>query len=67
MNARVVGDCIAAARKQLKSDWDVDRPRMIAELLSRLATLQQQARMTGRLHIVLGRVSTPARVTWLVG
>ncbi|MEN9784497.1 MAG: Prochlorococcus phage [Pseudomonadota bacterium] len=53
---------LALARDQLRSDWDVQRPQMVADLLSQCATLQQEAREKGQLHIALGAINTAAKL-----
>tara|TARA_B100001939_G_scaffold3718_1_gene3523 strand:- start:942 stop:1265 length:324 start_codon:yes stop_codon:yes gene_type:complete len=53
------------ARDQLKADWDVERPQMVADLLSQCATLQQEARAKGQYHIALGAINTAAKLAQL--
>jgi hypothetical protein len=53
---------LAMARDQLKADWDLERPQMVADLLSQCATLQQEARAAGQLHIALGAINTAAKL-----
>ena len=57
---------LALARDKLRADWDIERPQMIADLLSQCATLQQEARAAGHLHIALGAINTAARLAQLV-
>lgn len=60
-----VGACdsyLAYARAQLKADWDIERPQMVADLLSQLSTLQMEARAKGHYHIALGAINTAARL-----
>ena len=63
--SETVDDYLQEARKQLKADWDLERPQMLADLLSQLATIQQQAREKGHLHIALGAVNTAAKLAQL--
>lgn len=63
--ALTVDDYLTEARKQLKADWDLERPQMLADLLSQLATIQQDAREKGHLHIALGAVNTAAKLAQL--
>jgi len=56
---------LAMARDQLKADWDLERPQMIADLLSQCSTLQLEARKAGQLHIALGAINTAARLAQL--
>ena len=60
-----VDDYLQEARKQLKADWDLERPQMLADLLSQLATIQQDAREKGNLAIALGAVNTAAKLAQL--
>lgn len=53
---------LALAREKLKADWDIERPQMVADLLSQCATLQQEAREKGQLHIALGAINTAAKL-----
>ena len=53
------------ARDQLKADWDIERPQMIADLLSQCSTLQMEARRAGQYHIALGAINTAARLAQL--
>jgi len=53
------------ARDQLKADWDIERPQMVADLLSQCATLQMEARRAGQYHIALGAINTAARLAQL--
>jgi hypothetical protein len=53
------------ARAQLKADWDIERPQMIADLLSQCSTLQLEARKAGQLHIALGAINTAAKLAQL--
>ncbi|MFN7322914.1 MAG: hypothetical protein ACK5SP_01450 [bacterium] len=53
------------AREQLKADWDIERPQMIADLLSQCSTLQLEARRAGQYHIALGAINTAAKLAQL--
>ena len=53
---------LAMARDKLKADWDIERPQMVADLLSQCATLQLEAREKGQLHIALGAINTAAKL-----
>jgi hypothetical protein len=53
------------ARDQLKADWDIERPQMIADLLSQCSTLQMEARRAGQFHIALGAINTAAKLAHL--
>jgi len=59
---RTCDNYLAAARDQLRSDWEIERPQMIADLLSQCSTLQQEARQAGQFHIALGCINTAARL-----
>jgi hypothetical protein len=59
------GRYLAMAREQLKADWDVERPQMIADLLSQCSTLQIEARRAGQYHIALGAINTAAKLAQL--
>jgi hypothetical protein len=50
------------ARDQMKADWDLERPQMVADLLSQCSTLQMEARRAGQYHIALGAINTAARL-----
>jgi len=53
------------ARDQMKADWDIERPQMVADLLSQCSTLQIEARMAGQYHIALGAINTAAKLAQL--
>jgi hypothetical protein len=53
------------AREMLKADWDIERPQMIADLLSQCSTLQMEARRAGQYHIALGAINTAAKLAQL--
>lgn len=56
---------LALAREQIKADWDIQRPQMIADLLSQCSTLQVEARAAGQYHIALGAINTAAKLAQL--
>jgi hypothetical protein len=63
---RTVENYLAAARDQMRADWDLERPQMIADLLSQCSTLQLEARKAKQYHIALGAINTAARLAKLV-
>lgn len=63
---RTADNYLAAARDQLRADWDLERPQMIADLLSQCSTLQLEARKAKQYHIALGAINTAARLAKLV-
>ena len=62
---RAVDKYLSLAREQLKADWDLERPQMVADLLSQCSTLQMEARRAGQYHIALGAISTAAKLASL--
>ena len=62
---RTADSYLAAARDQLKADWDLERPQMIADLLSQCSTLQLEARKAKQYHIALGAINTAAKLAQL--
>lgn len=65
VNQRTVDRYLQRAREMLKSDWDIERPQMIADLLSQCSTLQIEARRAGQYHIALGAINTAAKLAQL--
>ena len=65
VSERTVDDYLKHARAKLKADFDMDRPQLLAELLSQLSTIQIEARRTGQWNVALGAVNTAARLTQL--
>ena len=63
---RSVDKYLEIARDELKKDWDVERPQMIADLLAQCSTLQMEARRSGQYHIALGAINTAAKLAHLV-
>ena len=66
VDVRTVDRYLAAARDQMRADWDLERPQMIADLLSQCSTLQLEARKAKQYHIALGAINTAARLAKLV-
>ena len=62
---RAVDKYLSLAREQLKADWDLERPQMLADLLSQCSTLQMEARRAGQYHIALGAINTAAKLASL--
>jgi hypothetical protein len=63
---RTVDSYLKTAREKLQKDWDIDRPQMVADLLSQLETLQTEARARNQLNVALGCVNTAAKLAQLV-
>ena len=63
---RSVDKYLQIAREELKKDWDMERPQMIADLLAQCSTLQMEARRSGQYHIALGAINTAAKLAHLV-
>ena len=63
---RSVAKYLQIAREELKKDWDMERPQMIADLLAQCSTLQMEARRSGQYHIALGAINTAAKLAPLV-
>jgi len=63
---RSVAKYLQIAREELKKDWDMERPQMIADLLAQCSTLQMEARRSGQFHIALGAINTAAKLAHLV-
>ena len=53
---------VAMARESIRQDWEIERPQMIAELLSQLSTLEMEAREKGQLAVAFGCINTMARL-----
>ena len=62
---RAVDKYLGMAREQLKADWDIERPQMVADLLSQCSSLQMEARRAGQYHIALGAINTAAKLASL--
>ena len=62
---RSVDKYVEIAREELKKDWDMERPQMIADLLAQCSTLQMEARRSGQYHIALGAINTAAKLAHL--
>jgi hypothetical protein len=65
VSERTVDKYLELARQQIRADWDLERPQMVADLLSQCATLQQEARAKGQYHIALGAINTAAKLAQL--
>tara|TARA_R100000152_G_scaffold7600_1_gene2962 strand:- start:2150 stop:2470 length:321 start_codon:yes stop_codon:yes gene_type:complete len=62
---RTVDSYLNLARAELQRDWDIERPQMVADLLSQCSTLQMEARRAGQYHIALGAINTAAKLAQL--
>ena len=62
---RSVDKYLEIAREELKKDWDMERPQMIADLLAQCSTLHMEARRSGQYHIALGAINTAAKLAHL--
>ena len=62
---RSVDKYLEIAREELKKDWDMERPQMIADLLAQCSTLQMEARRSGQYHIALCAINTAAKLAHL--
>ena len=65
MSERTADNYLEKARQDIKADWDIERPQMIADLLSQCSTLQMEARRAGQYHIALGAINTAAKLASL--
>ena len=63
---RSVAKYLQIARDELKKDWDMERPQMIADLLAQCSTLQMEARRAGQFNIALGAINTATKLAHLV-
>ena len=57
-----VDNYLKKVREDIKKDWDIERPQMIADLLAQCSTLQMEARRAGQFHIALGAINTAAKL-----
>ena len=57
-----VDNYLKKAREDIKQDWDMERPQMIADFLAQLSTLQMEARSSGQFNIALGCINTAAKL-----
>ena len=57
-----VDNYLKKAREDIKKDWDIERPQMIADLLAQCSTLQMEARRAGQFHIAFGAINTAAKL-----
>ena len=62
---RSVDKYLEIARAELKKDWDMERPQMVADLLAQCSTLQMEVRRSGQYHIALGAINTAAKLAHL--
>ena len=62
VSENTVDNYLKKAREDIKKDWDIERPQMIADLLAQCSTLQMEARRAGQFHIALGAINTAAKL-----
>lgn len=66
VSSRTIDRYIAAARQQLRSDWEIDRTDMLCDLFTRLDTLERQARKAGAYAVSLGAINSLARIAQVI-
>ena len=66
VSERTVDRYLMKVREQFKADWDIERPDMMARILTHYSSIHMEARRTGQLHIALGAVNAMARVAAIV-
>ena len=66
LSARQADQYIRKARDIMAEDWEIDRRTFTAELLSQLASLQQESRKNGQGHIALGCINSAAKLAQLI-
>lgn len=57
---------LKVAREKLQQDWTIDRQQMVADLLTQLSTLQDEARKAGNLAVALGCINSAGRIAQIV-
>ena len=62
VSEHTVDNYLKKAREDIKKDWDIERPQMIADLLAQCSTLQMEVRRAGQFHIALGAINTAAKL-----
>ena len=65
VSSKTADKYLEIARAELKKDWDMERPQMVADLLAQCSTLQMEARRSGQYHIALGAINTAAKLAHL--
>lgn len=65
VSTRTAERYLARAEELLQADWRVERPQMVADLLSQCSTLQLEARKAKQYHIALGAINTAAKLAQL--
>jgi hypothetical protein len=53
-------------REQFKGDWNIERPELMAVILTQYSSIHMEARRTGQLHIALGATNAMARLAALI-
>ena len=66
VSSRQTDTYIQKARELMRQDWDMERYEMVAQQLSKLATLEMEARKRGQLAVALGCINTSAKLAQLV-
>lgn len=65
ISERCADSLLAIARKRIVDAWNIERPQLVAELLSQYMTLQAEARRSGQLSVALGCLNAVAKVARL--
>ena len=62
VTTRTVENYIAKAREDIKSDWELERPQLIAQMLTRLQRYERKAEEKGELTTAIQSVITQAKL-----
>ena len=66
VSSRQTDTYIQKARELMRKDWDMERYEMVAQELSKLSTLEMEARKRGQLAVALGCINSSIRLAQLV-
>ena len=66
VSERTVDRYLMKVREQFKGDWNIERPELMAVILTQYSSIHMEARRTGQLHIALGATNAMARLAALI-
>ena len=66
VSERTVDRYLMKVSEQFKGDWNIERPELMAVILTQYSSIHMEARRTGQLHIALGATNAMARLAALI-
>jgi hypothetical protein len=66
VTTRTVENYLAKARQNIRSDWEIERPQLIAEMLSRLQRYEKEAANSNQYGVSVQAIVTAAKLVQIL-